>query len=132
MYCARFTYHTLNRRTIAEIRRNITEKGRWNPLSLISRLFRAKNEKKTIGAWRLDLDGFLRIFNVCSFDLTWSSLIVPFQTTLAMDTDSTVFDMRYDVSKIPEDICGQVRSVSASHIQSIDTRILTYSRTGPN
>ena len=45
-----------------------------------------------------------------------------------MNTHVTVSDIRDDVSKIREDIGGQVRSVSVSHIQFVDDRrMLTVS-----
>ena len=108
---------SLNRRTVAEIREKITEKGRRNPLS---RLVHAKNDKETIGAWRSDLNGFLHVFNVCSADFAWSSLIIPFQTELAVNTNLAVSDIRHDVSKIREEISGQARSVSATSYSSTE------------
>ena len=58
--------------------------------------------------------------------ITWISLIVPFQTKLAMNTNIAVSDIRHEVSKIREEIGGQVRSVSVSHIQPVDgVRMLT-------
>ena len=85
-----------------------------------------------IGAWKSDINGFLQIFNVRSVNFTWSSLIVPSQTELAVNTHVAVSDIRHDVSKIHQNVSkiqeeiDQVRSVSASYIQSIDTkRMLT-------
>ena len=45
-----------------------------------------------------------------------------------MNTRATVFDIRHDASKIREEIGGQVRSVSASRIQSIDAKTLTAAK----
>ena len=64
---------------------------------------------------------------------TWPSLTVPLQTELAMSTHVAVSDIRNDVSnihhnvsKIREEISGQVRPVSAGRTQSLDNgRILT-------
>ena len=62
----------------------------------------------------MDLNGFLHVFNVRSINFTWSSLIVPFQTELAVNTHVAVSDIRNDVSKIREEISNQARSVSAN------------------
>jgi len=48
---------------MTEIQRHIVKRGERNP---ISRRYHAKDDKKAITAWRLDLDGILRIFNVRS------------------------------------------------------------------
>ena len=130
-----FTYHTLNRRIVKDIHGNVTEKGRQNPLS---RLLHAKNDKETIGTWKLDLNRILHVFNVRSLIFTRTSLIVSFQTELAVNTHVAVSDMRHDilgirsdVSKIQEEIGGQVRSVSASCIQSAEMVILQSPRLKP-
>ena len=123
-YYAWFTYRTLNRRTVKEIHGNVTEKRKRDPLS---QLFHAKDDKETIGTWKLDLNRILHVFNVRSLVFARMSLIVSFQTELAVNTHVAVSDMRHDmsgirsdVSKIREEIGGQVRPVSASCIQSID------------
>jgi len=46
-----------------EIQRQITKRGRRNA---ISRLYHANDDKKTISAWKLDLEGILGVFSVCS------------------------------------------------------------------
>ena len=89
----------------------------------VSRFVHGKADKGTIAAWKSDLDRVLRVFNVRLDIITWISLIVPFQTKLAMDTNITVADIHRGMSKM---IDGQVRSESVGHIQPIDsTRILT-------
>ena len=65
-YIWRFTYQTLNRRAVAEIQKNIIERGQRNGLS---RMFHAKNDKETIATWRLDLNRILHVFNVCGLTL---------------------------------------------------------------
>ena len=111
----RSTHHTLNRSTVAEIQEKIIEKGGRN---LLSRLVHAKDDKETIGGWKLDLNRILHVFNVRSVGFTWLSLTVPFQTELAINTHVTVSDIhhdvsgiRRDVSEIREEIGGQTRSV---------------------
>ena len=66
-YRARFTYHTLNHRTVEEIHERVTEKSKRNQLS---RLFHARNDKETIGTWKLDLNRILHVFNVRSLGFT--------------------------------------------------------------
>ena len=56
---------------------------------------------------------------------TWPLLIDPSQTELIMNTHVTVSDIRHDVSKIREEISGQVRPVTVSRIRLIATRIFT-------
>ena len=65
-----------------------------------------KKDKETITTWGSDLNRILHIFNVRSVVFTWLSLIVPFQTELAMNTHVTVSGIRHDVSKIREEISG--------------------------
>ena len=93
----------------------------------VSRLVHAKADGETIAAWKSDLGSFLRIFNVRLDIVTWISLTVPFQTKLAMNTNIAVSDIRHDVSKIRNEIGSQVRSVSVSHIQPVDSmRMFTF------
>ena len=79
---------------------------------MLSRLVRAKNDKDTIGAWKLDLNRILHVFNVCSVIFTWLSLTVPFQTELAVNTHVAVSDVHHDVSGIRQDVSGILRDVS--------------------
>ena len=83
------------------------------------RFVHAKADGGTIAAWKLDLNRILHVFNVRLDVFTWISLIAPFQTKLAMNTNVAVAHML-------EIIDGQARSASVSHIQPIDsTRMLT-------
>jgi hypothetical protein len=117
---------------VAEIQRKVVKQSRRNA---VSRLLHARNDKETIGGWKLELNRILHVFNVCPVVSSWSSLTVGFQTELAVTTHVTVSDMhtivsgiRDDVSKIWEGIGGQVQPVSASWIQSADNRrMLTVS-----
>jgi hypothetical protein len=84
------------------------------------RFLHARNDKDKIAAWKLELDRILQVFNVRSATLTWPSLIVPFQLELGVSILVTVTDIRNDVSRIQEQISGQVHSVSASWIQPIE------------
>ena len=82
----------------------------------VSRLLHAKNDKEAITAWKSDLNRILQVFNVRSVVSAWSSLIVPLQTELVMNTHVTVSDIRRDLPKIQVVGCDQVHSVSASRI----------------
>ena len=53
----------LSIRTVAEIQRNIIKRSKRNA---ISRRYHAKDDKEAIAAWKLDLDGILRVFHVRS------------------------------------------------------------------
>ena len=115
---ARFAYHGLDRRTVAEIQRNVTKKCNRN---IFSRLLHASSDKDTIGAWKKRLDEFLRIFEVRPADSTRSSLIISSQTELAVNTNVTVSGMRRDMSKVHDDVSkirekidGSVRPVNVS------------------
>jgi len=55
-------------RTMDGIQRHIVEWGRRNA---ISRRYHAKDDKEAIVAWKSDLDGILRVFNVCSATPAW-------------------------------------------------------------
>jgi len=107
---------------VAEIQRKVVKQAGRNAAS---RLFHAKNDKETITGWKLDLNRILQVFNVCLDSFTCLPLIVPFQTELVVNVHVTVSDIRHDVSKIREEIGGQVHSVSAGCIQPIENRILT-------
>ena len=95
---------------MAGIQRKVIEQ---NGRNAVSRVFQASNDKDSIAAWKLDLGRILQVFNVGSIIFTWSSLTDIFQTELVMNIHVTVSDMRRDVSKIREEIGGQVHSVSA-------------------
>jgi len=100
--------------TVAGIQREIGKRrGRWP----ISRPFHAKGDKDTIASWRLDLNGILLTFN----------------TELAINTHTTVSDIRHDLSKF---LGGQVhpnalKLISIAHppVSSRRTNLSTTSRT---
>ena len=108
---------------MAEIQEKVMKRSGRNP---VSRLLHAKNDKEMVATWRSDLNRILHVFNVRSVVIARLSLIVPSQTELAINTNVTVSSMRHDMAKIREEMGGQVRSVSASCIQSTgNRRILT-------
>ena len=76
-------------RTVAEIQDKVIKQSGRNAAS---RLFHAKNDKETIAAWKLDLNRILHVFNVRSVVFTWTLLILPLQTELAMNTHTLAAD----------------------------------------
>ena len=61
---------------------------------MISQRYHVKDDKKAITAWRSDLDGILRIFNVCFVTPARRSLTSRFQTELRIDACTTISDTR--------------------------------------
>ena len=57
------TYHALNYRTVAEIRKKVIKHSKRNKAF---GLFHAKNDKDKIAAWKIELNRILVVFNVCS------------------------------------------------------------------
>ena len=79
---------------MVEIQRGVVKGGKRNA---ISRVFHAKNDQGAIAAWRLDLNRILHIFNVCSVTSACPSLIISFQTELAINTNVVVSDVHRGV-----------------------------------
>jgi len=119
---SQFTDNILDRRTVAEIQRKVIKQSERNA---VSRLFHAKSDKETIAGWKAELNRILLVFNVRSIALAWSSLTVSFQTELVVNIHVAVTDIRHDMLKTREENGAQARSVSASHTQSINRRMLT-------
>ena len=119
-YVGKFTYQTLNHRAVAEIQKNIVERGQRNGLS---RMFHAKNDKETIATWRLDLNRILHVFNVCGVTSARPPLTAQFQTELAINTNVTVSDVQRDVlntqtivSDVRHDVTNAHAVVSNTHV----------------
>ena len=113
--CVRFTYYTPYRRTVAEIQEKIIEKGGRN---IVSRVFHAKNDKESIAGWNLDLNRILHVFNVRPVVCTRLSLIVLFQTELAINTHMMVSDLHRNALTSQEGTGGQHSSVGATSYPS--------------
>ena len=109
----RFTYSALDRKTVAEIHGNVTEKGERNSLS---RVIHARSDKDVVAAWRSDLNRILHVFNVRSVGSVPlpPSLTSPFQTELAMDTHGMVLDIHRNALAGREGTNVQHHSVSAT------------------
>ena len=99
-------------RTVAEIQKKIVKKGKRN---VAFRLFRAKNDKDVIAAWKQDLTRILDIFNVRSSGSVWifADLFVHFQTELAINTNMMVADMHRNALAGQENPSCQHHSVGA-------------------
>ena len=55
---------TFNRRTVAVIQKHILKRGKR---TIVRKLFRPKNNKKLVAAWKFDLDEILGVFEVRLF-----------------------------------------------------------------
>ena len=114
---------------MADIQGRVDKK---NSRNVFSRIFHAQNDKDTIAAWQADLNRLLQIFNVRSVGSALPSLMAPFQTELAIDTnaaatetdrkvtetdrkvmetDRKVTDMRQDVLAIKKSVANKQFSV---------------------
>ena len=85
----------LSTRIADEIQRHIVKRGKRNA---ISRLYHAKDDKEAIANWRSDLDGILRVFNVCSATPTRPLLTFGFQAELGINERPTVSDTDQDAA----------------------------------
>ena len=82
-------------RTMDEIQRHIIKRGKRN---VISRRYRAKDDREAITAWRSDLNEVLHVFNVC-FVTSARRLLTPrFQTELGTNEHKTVSDAHQDTA----------------------------------
>ena len=63
LWVARLRCFRPNHRAVAEIRRKVIKQSKRNA---VSRLIHAKNDKEKIAGWKLDLNRFLHVFNVCA------------------------------------------------------------------
>ena len=95
-----FADDALDRSTLVEIQKGIVEKDKRN---LVSRVFRAKNDKDTIAGWKSDLTKILLIFNVGSVSVVCISLTVRYQTELALNTHTVVSDIHHIMVKVFDD-----------------------------
>ena len=57
-----FTYHVLDRRTVAEIQEEVSKRSRCHRFSLF---LRSEGDKDAITAWKLSFNKILHLFNVC-------------------------------------------------------------------
>ena len=102
---------------MAEIQKKIAKQSKRN---VVSRHLHAKNDKETIATWRSGLNRILLAFNVRFVLSAWQLLTSHPQAELAINIHLAISDIRQDVSKIREEIGGQVHSVS--HNQLMDGR----------
>jgi len=81
-----------------EIQRHIIKRGKRN---VISQHYRAKDDKEAITAWRSDLDGILRVFDVCFVTPARRSLTFRFQTELGVEAHATTSDTHQNTTNKP-------------------------------
>ena len=104
-------YKGTDHRTVAAIQGKVTKQGKRNAAS---RLFHPRGDKDKILAWRQDLDRIVRVFNVRSGCSARHSLIVTYQTELAINTHMLVVDMHRNALGDREGTVRQHNQVSAS------------------
>ena len=80
---------------MAGIQGKIIKHGKQN---IVSRLVHAKNDKKTIATWRLDLNRILLVFNVRPVVFLWLLLNIHIQTELAINTHVIVPGIHHEVT----------------------------------
>ena len=110
-HCARFTYHTLNRRAVAEIQRKVVKKWKQDTFS---KTIHAKKGKKEIAAWRADLERALHTFNVRSVSPTWQLLITSLQAEITANIDGMVLSIHHNVLAGQKGANDRRHSVSAT------------------
>jgi hypothetical protein len=88
----------------------VTKKSGRNALF---RFVHANSDKEKITGWKWKLRDLLQLFTVRPVVLTRSSLIL-FQAEVVVNTHVNLSNMRDGMSKIQEEISGQVLQVSAS------------------
>jgi len=123
----RFTHKAPNRRTVAEIRRNIIKQGKRNA---ISQRFHKKSNNEAIASWKLDLDRVLHDFNVRSITSVWSPLTLLFQTEFethvieseihhaVANTHTIVSHVHHDNSDASDVVPDPDDGVSNTHVAS--------------
>jgi len=85
-------------RIVDEIQSHIIKRGRRNA---ISRRYHAKDDEEAIATWKLDLDGILRVFNVCSVAPARLLLTFRLQTEPGVDPHPTVSGSHQDATSKP-------------------------------
>ena len=115
----RLTYKGPNRRTTAEIQRNIVEKGKrhW-----VSGILGARGDKDAIAAWKQELVMILDVFNVRSLGSVGNSLTAPFQTELTINTYVAV-------ERVSQKLDGLAIQVESARCQHPSVSVTSSSRT---
>jgi len=78
-----------------EIQRHGVE---WRKRNAISRRYYARDNKEAIATWKLDLDGILRVLDVCYIIPVWRLLTFRFQTELEIHAHATVPEIHHDAA----------------------------------
>ena len=98
---------------MTEIQKNVVRRAERNG---ISRRLHAKGDEKAITAWKSDLDGIRRIFDVGLFIPCWRSLTFRSQTELEMNADTNVPDIPHDVPDTKATVSGLHRDITGVEI----------------
>ena len=88
----------------------VIKQGKRN---VISQHLHTKNDKERIGAWKLDLNRILQVFNVRPIITLWQLLTLDFQTELAINTHVVVSETHAIVS-------GLEHNATSTHIMVSD------------
>ena len=104
----------LSTSTVAEIQGHIIERGKRNA---ISRRYHTKDDKEAIATWRLDLNGILHNFHVCSVISVWRLLTFRFQNELWITIHPTVSGTHQDTAAIKHTIVSDIhRDISNTEV----------------
>ena len=105
----------LSIRAMDEIQRHIIKRGKRN---VISRRYHAKDDEEAIATWRLDLDGILHVFNVCTITSVRRLLTVRFQTELWTNIHPAT-------SGAHQDTANKLITVSDVHRDASNAEVIT-------
>ena len=106
-------------RIMDEIQRHVVK---WGKRNVISQHYHAKDDKKAITAWRLDLNGILQVFNVGTVTSARLLLTSRFQTGLGMDAHATVSDDHQDAANKDTIVSDARRDSSNAEVTVPDFR----------
>ena len=112
-------HRVLNCRTVTNIQNNVVKQGKRGA---ICRFFHAKDNKRSITAWTLDLDSALCVFNVCSAGFTQSFLSVFVQSEFVDTSHVVVSDVRHDVVNTHMVVSDIRHDVSNTRVITSDVR----------
>jgi len=101
------------------IQRHIIE---WGKRNAISRRYHAKDDKEAVATWKSDLDGILRVFNVCSVTPARRLLTFRFQDELGANAHATGSDTHQDKPTTGSDIAITNTIVSDIHRNELGGR----------
>jgi len=98
-----------------EIQRHGVE---WRKRNAISRRYYARDNKEAIATWKLDLDGILRVLDVCYIipvRRLLTALTFRFQTELEIHARATVPEIHHDAANTSTPISDTHRNKPKGH-----------------